>query len=196
MRNGPLVIAAVLAAGLFASAAASDDEGLRFDGAVGSSPVGRINNNGTATPTSDDFPDVNTIHNVTPGGAPWTISRFRAHIRPDGRVSAKGEGLLLSGGNNFGTRGGPRQVLVSLFCRAEPVPPATTGAVIGPFNSPFVDLAPDGNFEIDGELADAGGAAPPATCGDTVDNRPTLLIRTVTNGAPGSWFAAGIIKSR
>ena len=58
---------------------------LRFDGAVGSAPVGRINN-GTLTDPTDDFPEVNTIHGVTPGGAPWTIASFRADIRPDGRV--------------------------------------------------------------------------------------------------------------
>ena len=194
MKNHKHIVMTALCTGLFTSLAAGANDELRFEGAVGSAPVGRINNNGTPELTADDFPEVNTIHGVTPGGAPWTIAGFRANIRADGRISARGEGLLLSGGNNFGTRGGPRQVLVSLFCRADPVPPATTGVAIGPFNSAFVDLDPDGDFEIRGTLADANGAPPPVPCGDTIDNRPTLLIRTVAGGAPGSWFAAGILK--
>jgi len=194
MKNRQRFVLTALCAGLFVSAAGAADDGLLFDGAVGSTPVGRINNNGTPNDVADDFPVVNTIHDVTPGGAPWTIASFRANIRADGRISAKGEGLLLAGGNGFGTRGGPRQVLVSLFCREQPVPPATAGAATGPFNSEFVDLDPNGDFQIKGTLANADGAAPPVPCGDTIDNRPTLLIRTVAGGAPGSWFAAGILK--
>ena len=194
MTNPQRILAVALCTSLFASFAVAADDILRFDGAVGSAPVGRINNNGTPTDPTDDFPEVNTIHGVTPGGAPWTIANFRADIRPNGHVSARGEGLLLSGGNNFGTRGGPRQVLVSLFCRADPVAPATAGAAIGPFHSEFVDLDPNGDFRIRGTLADANGAAPPVPCGNTIDNRPTLLIRTVAGGAPGSWFAAGILR--
>ncbi len=185
---------AALAMALAAPVVLASEHDLRFDGAIGSAPVGRINNNATATPTSDDFPEVNTIHGVSPGGAPWTIAEFRARIGTDGRARARGEGLLLSGGNNFGTRGGPRQVVLSLFCRSTPVPPATAGTPIGPFNSAFVDLDPNGDFEIDSVLRDANGATPPAPCGDAIDNRPTLLIRTVTNSAPGAWFAAGVLS--
>ncbi len=195
MKNRQRIISLAAAAGMFASAAfASDDDGLRFEGGIGATPVGRINNNGTATPTSDDFPEANSVLGVNPGGAPWIIKSLRARIGADGRISAKGEGLLLAGGNNIGTRGGPRQVLASLFCRAAPVAPATTGAAIGPFDSTFVDLDADGNFEIRSSLTDSTGAVPPSPCGDTIDNRPVLLIRTVAGGAPGAWFAAGILK--
>ena len=45
------------------------------------------------------------------------------------------------------------------------------------------------------------GQTPPADCGDGVDNRPVLLVRSFTpanptTGAPaaaGAWFAAGVI---
>lgn len=191
MKNLPRILILTAAAGLCASIAfASDDSALRFEGGIGATPVGRINNNGTATPTSDDFPEANIVLGVSPGGAPWAIKALQARVGSDGRISAKGEGLLLAGGNNIGTRGGPRQVLASLFCRA------VGGAAVGPFNSEFVDLDPNGDFEIRGALTDSAGAAPPNPCGDTVDNRPVLLIRTVTGGAPGSWFAAGILKGR
>jgi len=196
MKNNRRIAVLAMAAGLLAAPVASADSGmLRFEGAVGSAPVGRINNNGTAADPTDDYPEVNSIFGVTPGGAPWTIARFKADIRPDGRVSARGEGLLLSGGNNFGNRGGPRNVGVSLFCRAAPVAPATAGAQIGPFNSPPVALDENGDFAVKGMLTDATGAPPPIPCGDTIDNRPVLLIRTVgTTGVFGSWFAGGIIK--
>lgn len=189
MKNLPRILILTTAAAMYASAAfASDDSGLRFEGGIGSSPVGRINNNGTATPTSDDFPEANIVLGVSPGGAPWTIKALRARTGSDGRISAKGEGLLLAGGNNIGTRGGPRQVLASLFCRA------TGGAAIGPFNSEFVDLDANGDFEIRSSLTDSTGATPPNPCGDAIDNRPVLLIRTVAGGAPGAWFAAGILQ--
>lgn len=195
MKLTPIVAALGFAATLAAAPALAADNLVRFDGGIGSQPVGSINNNGTTpTPTNDDFPNVNTVHGVTPGGAPWTIKSLKADIKTDGGISARGEGLLLAGGNNIGNRGGPRQVVASLFCRADPVPPATAGTVIGPFNSQFVDLDANGDFQIRGTLTDATGATPPNPCGDTIDNRPTLLIRTVTAGAPGSWFAAGIIK--
>ena len=41
-----------------------------------------------------------------------------------------------------------------------------------------------------------------ANCGDTIDNRPVLLIRTVTPATattpatPGAWFAAGLLSDR
>ena len=45
------------------------------------------------------------------------------------------------------------------------------------------------------KLTDANGATPPLDCGDTVDNRPVLLIRTMAGNpaAPGAWFAAGLL---
>ena len=71
------------------------------------------------------------------------------------------------------------------------------------FSSAPVDLNPDGDFEVRGRLTDSTGATPPLDCGNTVDNRPVLLVRAVTpanptTGAPAipsAWFAAGIIDS-
>jgi hypothetical protein len=173
---------AILLAGaaFLALPAAADDSLARFDGGLGSQPVGRINADGTAA--------VNTVGGVPAGGAPWVIRELRATIRADGSISAAGAGLLLAGGNNIGTRGGPRQVLASLFCRDG------AGALIGPFNSGAVPLDANGDFRIRSVLADAAGAAPPNPCGDAIDNRPVLLIRTVAAGAPAAWFAAGILR--
>jgi hypothetical protein len=167
-------------AAFLAAPAIADDSLARFDGGIGSQPVGRINADGTAA--------VNTVGGVPAGGAPWVIRELKATIRADGRIAAAGAGLLLGGGNNIGTRGGPRQVLASLFCRD------TTGTLIGPFNSGAVDLDPNGDFRIRSVLADATGATPPNPCGDAIDNRPVLLIRTVAAGAPAAWFAAGILR--
>jgi hypothetical protein len=54
---------------------------------------------------------------------------------------------------------------------------------------------------VRGKLTDAAGLTPPLNCGDTVDNRPVLLIRSVTPAnpatgtpaTPGAWFAAGLL---
>src|SRR4029434_9031591 len=82
------------------------------------------------------------------------------------------------------------------------VPPAVSAALIlTPFNSESVDLNEDGDFSLRGKLTDATGATRPANCGDTIDNRPVLLIRSVTPAnpttgtpaTPGAWFAAGIL---
>jgi len=147
-------------------------------------------------------PTLNTVAGVAPGGAPWGITSLDAVIKTNGDIRARGEGVVLLGGDGLGTRAGPRQVILSLFCRNVPVPPAVSAALIlAPFNSEPVDLDEDGDFVVRGKLTDATGATPPLNCGDTIDNRPVLLIRAVTpanptTGAPatpGAWFAAGIL---
>jgi hypothetical protein len=165
---------------------------FNFDGAIGVQP---LRAGGTA----------NVVAGVNPGGAPWGMTSFRAVIKNTGEIRARGTGVLLWGTDNIGTRGGPRQVVISLFCRNTPVPPAVAGTVqTTPFNSQPVDLDEDGDFDVRGSLADATGAAPPLTCGDDLDNRPVLLVRSVTpanptTGAPatpGAWFAAGVIEPK
>ena len=145
---------------------------------------------------------LNTVAGVAPGGAPWGITSLDAVIKINGDIRARGEGVVLLGGDGLGTRAGPRQVILSLFCRNVPVPPAVSAALIlTPFNSEPVDLDEDGDFSVRGKLTDATGAMPPLNCGDTIDNRPVLLIRAVTpanptTGAPatpGAWFAAGLL---
>ena len=149
-------------------------------------------------------PTLNTVAGVPPGGAPWGITSLDAIIRINGDIRARGEGVVLLGADGLGTRAGPRQVILSLFCRNVPVPPAVSAALIlTPFNSEPVDLDEDGDFVVRGKLTDATGATPPLNCGDTVDNRPVLLIRSVTpanptTGAPatpGAWFAAGLLAA-
>jgi hypothetical protein len=190
-----LAVASLLAAG---TAFAHDGGGdrnvmFRFEGGTGVQPF-RV---------SQGAPTLNLVAGVTPGGAPWGLTSFQATIKNTGEIRARGTGVLLLGADGIGTRAGPRQVILSLFCRSVPVPPAVAGAVLqNAFNSQPTDLDEDGNFWLKSPLADATGAAPPLTCGDDVDNRPVLLIRSVTAATattaatPGSWFAAGFIAPK
>jgi hypothetical protein len=150
-------------------------------------------------------PTLNTVAGVAPAGAPWGLSSFNAVIKTDGTIRARAEGVLLLGADGLGSRAGPRQLILSLFCRNAPIAPALTGALIlTPFNSEPVALDEDGDFLLRGTLTDATGASPPATCGDTVDNRPILLIRSVTPAnpvtgtpaTPAAWFAAGLLAGK
>jgi hypothetical protein len=150
-------------------------------------------------------PTLNTVAGVAPAGAPWGITSLDAVIQTDGSIRARAEGVLLWGADGIGSRAGPRQLILSLFCRNVPVAPALTGSLIlTPFNSAPVDLDEDGDFLLRGALTDATGATPPSTCGDTVDNRPILLIRSVippnqstgAPAAPGAWFAAGLLAGK
>ena len=195
-----LCVAGLIAAG---TASAHDNFGRSgvlfvFDGAIIDIPV---RSGGAAAPAA-----ANLVAGVTPGGVPWGMTSFQAILKNNGDIRAKGTGVLLLGGDGLGSRGGPRQVVLSLFCRAAPVPPAVTGALIAanPFNSAPVDLDEDGDFSVRGKLTDISGATPPLDCGDNLDNRPVLLIRNwntanPTTGAPagpGPWFAAGVIAPK
>lgn len=150
-------------------------------------------------------PTLNTVAGVAAAGIPWGMTSFEAVIKTNGEIRGHGTGVLLLGGDGIGTRGGPRQVILSLFCRNEPVAPAVTGALqTTPFNSEPLTLDEDGDFVARGKLTDATGATPPWNCGDSIDNRPVLLVRAVTpanptTGAPaspGPWFAAGVIADK
>ena len=186
-----LAVAALLAAG---TAVAGDDPTVtfRFTGATGDQ-VWR---------NQGGVPVLNVVAGVTPGGTPWDMTKFEAVIKSNGEIKAEGRGVLLLGGDGIGTRAGPRQVILSLFCRGPFTAPAVAGPVVqNAFNSPTVVLNVDGDFSVRGVLTDASGATPPLDCGNDLDNRPVLLIRSVTpanaeTGAPpipGAWFAAGLI---
>jgi hypothetical protein len=171
----------------------NDDTLFKFDGGTGVQPFR----------SQAGAPVLNTVAGVAPGGAPWGLTSFHAVIKETGEIRARGTGVLLLGADAIGTRAGPRQLILSLFCRSVPVPPAVAGTVLqNAFNSQPVDLDEDGNFFLRGTLADATGAAPPLTCGDDVDNRPVLLIRAVTPATattpatPSAWFAAGFIAPK
>jgi len=193
--NRLLAIAGLIAAGTaFAHDGGQSNVLFKFDGGVGVQPFR----------SAAGVPTLNTVAGVAPGGAPWGISSFKATIKTTGKIRAHGTGVLLWGADGLGTRAGPRQVIVSLFCRNAFTPPAVSGTLqTTSFNSLPVDLNPDGDFDVNGMLTDATGATPPLTCGDNVDNRPVLLIRAVTPAnpttgapaAPSAWFAAGLLKS-
>ena len=188
-----LGIAGLIAAGTAVAGGNGNSSILfRFDGGTGNQV---FRNSATG-------PILNTVAGVNPAGAPWGITSFEATIKTNGDIRAVGEGVLLLGADGIGSRAGPRQLILSLFCRNVPVPPAVSAALIlTPFNSEPVDLDEDGDFTVRGKLTDATGATPPLNCGDTVDNRPVLLIRAVTPAnpttgtpaTPGAWFAAGIL---
>jgi hypothetical protein len=186
-----LLLTCLFAAGT-AIAGGPSDVLFNFNGVVGVQPF--RSQGGT--------PVLNTVAGVPPGGAPWGMTKFEATIKTNGDVKARGRGVVLWGTDNIGTRAGPRQVVVSLFCRG-PIP---AGGASGPvlqnaFTSAPVDLNPDGDFEVRGTLTDATGATPPLDCGNNGDNRPVLLVRAVTPAnpntgtpaIPGAWFGAGII---
>jgi hypothetical protein len=167
---------------------------FKFDGGTGVQPF---------RSGAGGVPALNIVAGVNPGGAPWGLTSFQAIVKTTGEIRARGTGVVLLGADAIGTRAGPRQVILSLFCRSVPVPPAVAGTVLpNAFNSQPVDLDEDGNFSLKSWLADATGAAPPMTCGDDVDNRPVLLIRAVTPATattpatPSAWFAAGFIAPK
>lgn len=156
----PFAFALALSATLASGAALAGDSLVQFNGAIGVDPVAGIANGA---------PVANTVLGVAPGGRPWILRKLRARVEADGSISAKGSGLLFSGGDSIGTRGGVTQVFATLFC---------SGVA---HHSPFVDLDLAGNFVIKGKL----GAVPPSPC-----LSPVLLIRNAAGAQ--SWFAAGI----
>jgi len=189
-----LAIAGLVAAGTAAAHDGGNSSTLfRFNGGTGN----QVFRSAAGVPT------LNTVAGVNPAGAPWGLASFDAIIKTNGDIRGNGEGVVLLGADGIGSRAGPRQLILSLFCRNVPVPPAVSAALIlSPFNSEPVDLDEDGDFVVRGKLTDATGATPPLNCGDTVDNRPVLLIRSVTPATsttpatPGAWFAAGFLAGK
>jgi hypothetical protein len=188
-----LAIAGLVAAGTAAAHDGNSSTLFKFSGGTGN----QVFRSAAGVPT------LNTVAGVNPAGAPWGISSFNATIKTNGDIRGNGEGVVLVGADGLGSRAGPRQLILSLFCRNVPVPPAVSAALIlTPFNSEPVDLDEDGDFVVRGKLTDATGATPPLNCGDTVDNRPVLLIRSVTPATsttpatPGAWFAAGFLAGK
>jgi hypothetical protein len=146
----------------------ASDQLLSFNGGIGVDPVSGIN-------AANGAPVANTVRGVGPGGAPWRIAKLSASIDVSGRISVRGRGLLLAGGNGIGTNAG-QSVHAILFCG----PAATATAHSTP--AAGVALAANGDFKIDDTLS----PAPPNPCAT-----PVLLI---ANPAP-RWFAAGILAN-
>jgi hypothetical protein len=169
MKKKTVVVSALtLLLGLAGGSALAAGSLLKFDGWIGVDPVAGITNGA---------PVLNVVRGVPPGGRPWVIRRLKVDVKDDGQISAKGEGLLLAGGDGIGTRATIENVAATLFCGAVATAVAHTS---GP-----AALDANGDFEIRGVL----DRTPPNPCVS-----PVLLIRNFANGQPGAWFAAGILK--
>jgi len=175
MRRLPLCFAAALA---FCAAAHAGSKALvHFDGGIGVDPL---------TP-SNGVDVLNVVRGINPSGRVWTIRRLSATVSRDGYISARGAGLLLASGDVIGTRAGVAQVAVTLFCGAANNTATAFNSAPGAFDT-------SGRFHIESALTQDGvnRAVLPASC----DN-PALLVRAVgTNGAPGTWLAAGIVDEQ
>lgn len=159
-----IIAAALSLAALNYGLALATDSLVSFDGGAGVDPIAGVANGVIVT---------NVVHGVPPGGRPWSIQKLKATIRSDGRISVRGEGLVLAANDVAGTRGAILQVAATLFCGADA------------FTSPAANISLGGDFEIRGTL----NPPPPAVC-----NTPTLLIRNATNGTLGAWFAVGTLE--
>jgi hypothetical protein len=157
-------------------AAAAQDTLARFKGGIGVIPVSSgagLNADGPP-PTSPNV-NRNVVRGVNPAGQIWVIDKLDATVRANGHITVKGKGLILGGGNNAGRATG-QFVFATLICEAvAPFAELNTNRIVG------VQLAPNGDFEIDDTLS----PAPPFACAS-----PMLLIRNLA----GAWFAAGILK--
>src|SRR5262245_58798221 len=114
MIRNAAVIAAVI--GMVGHVAAQQNSLLvRFDGAIGVDPV--VNVAGT-TNADGTFPNVrlNVVRGVSPAGL-WTIAGLKASVYADGRITVRGRGLLLAGGNSIGQNANQR-VFATLICDA------------------------------------------------------------------------------
>jgi hypothetical protein len=141
----------------------------RFSGAIGADPVSNVTVTGTTTTVSP-----NVVRGVNPPGQIWRIADLNAIVTTDGRIHARGRGVLLGGGNGIGTNGG-QSVFATLFCGPAASAVSSSTTLTG------VALDADGDFAIDDVLS----PMPPSTC-----ETPVLLIRTAAGAHP--WFAAGI----
>jgi len=166
MFKATLAVTCVLCVGLVSALRADDDSLVRFEGGIGVIPVSSVNADGTV--------NRNVVRGVNPPGQIWVIAGLKADVETDGRITVRGRGLLLGGGNNVGFNANQR-VFATLIC--SPTTPFMQ------FSTPStgVPLEANGDFRIEDMLS----PAPPAACPS-----PVLLIRNTG----GAWFAAGILK--
>ncbi|MFL5412275.1 MAG: hypothetical protein ACJ79D_12945 [Myxococcales bacterium] len=143
----------------------ADDALVKFKGGIGVIPVSA----GQGAAATATVVNRNIVRGIQPPGQLWVIADLRAEVKTDGRVTVRGKGLLLAGGNGIGTNAN-QSVRATLICDA-------AGAAL--FSSALVPLEPNGDFRIDDVLS----PAPPNVCAS-----PVLLIRNPA----GAWFAAGI----
>jgi hypothetical protein len=162
----------VLTLGIVGHVAASGrDQLARFDGGIGVIPVSNVAVNAT---TGVLTVTRNVVRGVNPPGQIWVIADLKADVDLDGRISVRGRGLLLGGGNSIGQNAN-QSVLATLICEAAAPFTLHNTAAAG------VPLEPNGDFRIDDTL----DPPVPSDCAS-----PVLLIRNTG----GVWFAAGIPK--
>src|SRR5881392_2970512 len=157
----------VLIGSLSVSSVLADDNLVKFKGGIGVIPI----SSGVGTAATATVVNRNIVRGVQPPGQIWTIADLRATVTFDGRISVRGKGLLLAGGNGIGGNAN-QSVFATLICEA--AAPFTLRST----NPAGVRLQPNGDFRIDDVLTPA-----PAGCAS-----PVLLIRNTG----GAWFAAGI----
>jgi hypothetical protein len=150
---------------VFSQPAAADE--LKFKGGIGVIPVSSVVMGPPVTVNR------NIVRGVSPAGQIWVIADLDAKVSSNGKITVKGKGLILAGGDNAG-RAPAVSVLATLIC--QPTPPFTQSSTA----SAGVMLPPNGDFEIDGVLS----PVPPSPCAS-----PMLLI---LNAANLTWFAVGI----
>jgi hypothetical protein len=159
---------------LLTSSAVADNTLAKFRGGIGVIPA----SSGVGTAATAEVVNRNIVRGVQPPGQLWTIRDLDATVKTDGTIRVKGRGLLLAGGDSVGlTPTPPLNVFATLICEtATPFTQRNT-------NLAGVQLAPDGDFEIDDLLSPAPPAPPACT-------RPVLLIRNTAGNQ--ARFAAGI----
>jgi hypothetical protein len=150
-------------------AAADDDILVKFKGGIGVIGV----SSGVGTAATAEVVNRNIVRGVQPAGQIWVIDQLDAEVKIGGQIKVKGKGLILGGGNNAGRATG-QFVFATLICEAAAPFTELNTNLVG------VQLAPNGDFEIDDTLTPRPSACP----------SPMLLIR---NAAGLAWFAVGIV---
>jgi hypothetical protein len=175
MKKSVISAAIALAASSYGISAGATDVLARFQGGIGVIPVSNVTVTGATAADQVVTVSPNTVRGVAPAGQIWVIEKLDAKVRTDGRITVKGKGLILGGGNSTGRATGQR-VIATLICEAAApfVQRSTTAA--------GVPLADNGDFRIDDMLSSV-----PRECAS-----PMLLIR---NAANLGWFAAGILST-
>jgi len=128
---------------VFSQPAAADD--LKFKGGIGVIPVSSvINCPALPAPCVTGSPvtvNRNIVRGVSPAGQIWVIADLDAKVSANGKITVKGKGLILAGGDNAG-RAPAVSVLATLIC--QPTPPFTQSSTA----SAGVMLPPNGDFAL------------------------------------------------
>src|SRR3954466_9595312 len=105
------VFGLALSVGLVAFVASAADTLVKFKGGIGVIPV----SSGVGQAATAEVVNRNIVRGVQPPGQIWRIGDLRAQVTMDGRISVRGKGLLLAGGNAIGGNANQR-VFATLIC--------------------------------------------------------------------------------